>query len=629
MSEPNLKSTFTAVRTTTSSLLTAHSKGTLNRLVFESEHSNGGGNSDRSLLFRLCQVVVIVMRSVTPLSYIYLIFLCSWLILFPEYDFNYQYFGGKIAFSLITIWMVLEALFFPYYYYIFKRCNLMNPNLEHFACDQATRVRLVTNCFQAMKAAASPGSAMVTDHDAYLRKVIEGWFLDVPISEIYHGNFAQWSSWAFFGKEWTHLSPLEVEHNNQLVAYVEKEANWSFPPGFAKDMPSARLTIDPVFATQRPFYFYATIYILNMSAHLALNLLGFTRKREYDTPAQSIYHRKATIKTKHSDDDEIAKPIVFIHGIGIGFAHYMGLIMAFPRDVDVYLVEWPHVAMQLTDKAPTIEESVSTMIRMLNDGHHPQACFVAHSLGTTALSWMLHDPIGCKMVASSVMLDPVTFLLCDPTVATSFVYKDPTTTIDFLMHFFLSRELFIANALSRHFQWSHNIMFVEDLIGDNDSVKTEKNVFYDTKILKDEVLTGNVRKSKRIKNVANDVHTQNRYGSIEQTEVVTRRSTRNLKSIQDDKNDGSDEGGSHKANSDSDKSEDSTSSQDLKHTIILSSHDAIVPVGPVSQYLETKLREGHNCFEVVIFHGTHGEMFLYPKWVEIISNKVKLRCGVI
>jgi hypothetical protein len=50
-------------------------------------------------------------------------------------------------------------------------------------------------------------------------------------------------------------------------------------------------------------------------------------------------------------------------------------------------------------------------------------------------------------------------------------------------------------------------------------VKTEKNVFYDTKILKDEVLTGNVRKSKRIKNVVSDVLTQ-RYGSIEQTEGV-------------------------------------------------------------------------------------------------------------
>ena len=34
------------------------------------------------------------------------------------------------------------------------------------------------------------------------------------------------------------------------------------------------------------------------------------------------------------------------------------------------------------------------MIRMLDDGQHPQACFVAHSLGTTAVSWMLHDPVG-------------------------------------------------------------------------------------------------------------------------------------------------------------------------------------------------------------------------------------------
>jgi hypothetical protein len=64
-------------------------------------------------------------------------------------------------------------------------------------------------------------------------------------------------------------------------------------------------------------YIYTHLYMyINIYKCLAVNLLGFTRKREYDTPAQSIYHRKATIKTKHSDDNEIAKPIVFIHGIG-------------------------------------------------------------------------------------------------------------------------------------------------------------------------------------------------------------------------------------------------------------------------------------------------------------------------
>jgi hypothetical protein len=45
--------------------------------------------------------------------------------------------------------------------------------------------------------------------------------------------------------------------------------------------------------------------------------IGFSRKREYDTPSQSIYHRKATLRTENSDGDEVAKPIVFIHGIGM------------------------------------------------------------------------------------------------------------------------------------------------------------------------------------------------------------------------------------------------------------------------------------------------------------------------
>ena len=152
---------------------------------------------------------------------------------------------------------------------------------------------------------------------------------------------------------------------------------------------------------------------------------GFARKRQYDTKAQSIYHRPA-VKTNPPTGPvdpvtglSTAKPIVFVHGIGtyslitsflyiscfhffpsrllslflfllpfpsflftlfalsfsqpchlfqfpiisllislsptpnnlgIGFAHYMGLITAFPRDVDVYLVEWPHVAMQMSDR---------------------------------------------------------------------------------------------------------------------------------------------------------------------------------------------------------------------------------------------------------------------------------------
>lgn len=117
----------------------------------------------------------------------------------------------------------------------------------------------------------------------------------------------------------------------------------------------------------------------------------------------------------------------------------------------------------MASSAPDIEESVSAVVKAFDIDGHKKACLVAHSLGNTFISWMLHHPVACKRVYSTVLVDPVTFLLCDPTVATTVIYKEPSTTMDFLMHFFVARELFIANALSRHFNWSHNIVFVEDL----------------------------------------------------------------------------------------------------------------------------------------------------------------------
>ena len=39
---------------------------------------------------------------------------------------------------------------------------------------------------------------------------------------------------------------------------------------------------------------------------------------------------------------------------------------------------------------------------MLDDGNHAQACFVAHSLGSTAVSWMLHDAAGTETVGVGV-----------------------------------------------------------------------------------------------------------------------------------------------------------------------------------------------------------------------------------
>mmetsp|Transcript_43093 Transcript_43093/g.116300 ORF Transcript_43093/g.116300 Transcript_43093/m.116300 type:complete len:292 (+) Transcript_43093:945-1820(+) len=175
-------------------------------------------------------------------------------------------------------------------------------------------------------------------------------------------------------------------------------------------------------------------------------------------PALRIYSRGVSPHANGS------LPVVFVHGIGIGFMHYLALIASLPADVPVYLVEWPHVSMQITGGAvPSINTTVATISARLRADGIQKACFVGHSLGTTAVAWMLHDSTARDLVATTVLLDPVTFMLCDSGVAYNFLHRTPTSVIELLMHNFVSRELFIAHTLSRHFSWSHNSLFVEDL----------------------------------------------------------------------------------------------------------------------------------------------------------------------
>lgn len=152
------------MKRSTSSLNRAHSRGSFSRLVFESESNNGGGDKDRSILFRLCQLVVVCFRLVTPASYAFLGALW-WFEYNPIQDQN-------ILLLILTSWMCSEAIFFPYYYYLFLKLSKLNSQLEHVASTKETRTRLVHNCFNALKLAAS-SEATGTDPEVYVRKVID------------------------------------------------------------------------------------------------------------------------------------------------------------------------------------------------------------------------------------------------------------------------------------------------------------------------------------------------------------------------------------------------------------------------------------------------------------------------
>ena len=168
------------------------------------------------------------------------------------------------------------------------------------------------------------------------------------------GNLESWCAWAFFGYDFNTLSNEERKENNEIVNYIERLAQWKFPEGFQENLPSVRLDLDPIFATQRPLVFYATIFFINMLNHIGLYILGFRKRYDASLPSQAIYYRKAIVKpttnkNNHniSNPSSAAYPLVFVHGIGIGYAHYLAFISSLPPEIDVYLIEWPHVAMQV------------------------------------------------------------------------------------------------------------------------------------------------------------------------------------------------------------------------------------------------------------------------------------------
>lgn len=439
------------------------------------------------------------------------------------------------------------------------------------------RLEFFHKCFDAMKCAASGITQYRTAGRGhlYLKKSLEEWFFGAPLTSIQRDNYAQWTSWAFFHKELETLLASERVEVERLVDLFEEKLQYKFVLGRNEETKCARLNLDPVFATQRPLAIYASIFVANCGAHAHIRWLGFRKLAEFCTPAQNIYCRLATPSvdsftsstqgefksedsprlklgggSNRSSRNKTKIPVVFCHGIGIGFAAYVQLISQMPTDVDIFMIEWPHVSMQMSANVPSVQETKDIVAGALDKHGHNRACFVGHSLGTTVISWMLRDSRYAHLVASSVLLDPVTFLLCDPTVATSFVYKHPMNAVDLGMHYFASRELYISQAISRHFSWSYNILFAEDL---------------------------QLPESMQDKRFYND--------------------------------------------------------DQLRHSIILSSHDSLVPIGPVSRYLEIKKEQfqlqGDDCFELLMFHGSHGEMMLYPTWIKIISNRIRKRCVVI
>ncbi len=113
---------------------------------------------------------------------------------------------------------------------------------------------------------------------------------------------------------------------------------------------------------------------------------------------------------------------------------------------------------------------LSAISALLTAHSIPRVVVAAHSYGTIVAAHMLRDPALRARVSAWLLIDPIPFLLHQPAVAYNFVYRTPRAANEWQLWYFASRDPDIARTLARHFFWAENILWKEDLAGEEVAV---------------------------------------------------------------------------------------------------------------------------------------------------------------
>lgn len=177
------------------------------------------------------------------------------------------------------------------------------------------------------------------------------------------------------------------------------------------------------------------------------------------------------------------RPVVFIHGIGVGLWPYTPFLNEIGRSrsgsteeeeehgqIGVLVLEILPITTRLTDPPLRKDEFVKEL-RTILEVNAPEwldnggFVLVSHSYGSVLTTHAIRDPGLAPHVRGVVLIDPVTLLLHLPNVAYNFTRRPPRTANEWQLWFFASMDVSVAEGLGRHFWWRDNEVWKEELVG--------------------------------------------------------------------------------------------------------------------------------------------------------------------
>ncbi|EGN95777.1 hypothetical protein SERLA73DRAFT_95386, partial [Serpula lacrymans var. lacrymans S7.3] len=385
---------------------------------------------------------IFLLRAIAPVSLLYL----PWSLLWQR----------NLQFSWLTSYAVVESLFFTLVY--LPRRHVLQKAAGHPpVLSREKREELFRRCSGYIAGMGYP----------------TGWFTSPAFRK---DNVMDWILWALFSTTPDGYSDEWKEEMAQYIITVEQVLGKELETGYNKEARCMRLTLDPVEMLHRPLVWYLIVSFVDHMTFLKLYYLGF---RHYNPTSwfRSFPLRAFTFLSRKSVDDRLSYwyrphrsktklPILFLHGIGIGlypYTPFLSELASQDPDVGILAIEFLPISTRITSPPSSRSTTCSSISHILDSLKLERVVVVSHSYGTVVTAHMFHSEPLSSRIAATLFVDPIPFLLHLPNVAYNFVYRYPRTANEWQLWFFASRDPDISRALSRHFFWTENVLWKEDM----------------------------------------------------------------------------------------------------------------------------------------------------------------------
>ncbi|CAF3520320.1 unnamed protein product [Rotaria sp. Silwood1] len=289
-----------------------------------------------------------------------------------------------------------------------------------------------------------------------------GWFNGIKNSScdlIYEENILEYIAMATYGIEYgNEMTDKQQQHIKRLLykGYLKKypEQRSKIKPGYNHQIQLKHPNRDPIQYTHYPLLKYLLFAFVRSITTSILKSMGY----EYHNVDNVVFYvRKYPKKTR-------LRPILFLHGLSLGANTYILFIRRLASlNRTIILLDIPHASMRLYTEIFSMSTIISSIEKLLITLNEQYIISISHSYGTLIQSCLVKQLSHRVYNQAVIFIDPVCFLIFDSRYINNFIYRQPRTPNQLLLHTACADDLYLIYAIERNLCWYECNLWAEDI----------------------------------------------------------------------------------------------------------------------------------------------------------------------